>query len=259
MTLDEYLVNPLGKANAVMSTALREATKLQYSQKFDNILLRENGKINFYTYRDKKNNIYWIHVKVPSEVVPKFYYDVVFKFFQDSKVKVTHYDLKKWQVNFFSNDPAFVYTYENAYKEKGLIIKELIPKMSKTALKYKAKEKNPTELIYYSKILYFGILFCQQRDILTTTRLFEAPEYNNQQLLQNIEDTDKIIEKRQEEGNKISKKKKIEVDENTARKLKQYGILDGENAAQRFVMKATKVPTIKKTKAINKTKSIKKK
>ena len=259
MTLDEHLINPLGRANAVMSTALREATKLQYSQKFDNILLRENGKIQYYTYRDRKNNIYWIHVKVPSEAVNKFYYDVVFKFYQDSKVKVTHYDLKKWQVNFFSNDPAFVYTYEHTYKDKGLFIKELIPKASKTALKYKAKEKNPTDLVYYSKILYFGILFCQQREILSTTRLLEAPEYNNKDLLANIQDTDKVIEKRQEEEKKISHKKKIEIDAGTAKKLKQYGVLDNENAAHRFVMKANKVPTVRKTKAVNKVKNIKKK
>ena len=81
MTLEQYIKNPMGKNNAVMSAALRETIKKQYDVKFHNVLLRENGKIDFRLYKNKDANTYYIHVKVPSETCENFYYDVVLKFF----------------------------------------------------------------------------------------------------------------------------------------------------------------------------------
>jgi hypothetical protein len=85
LTFDQYIANPLGKRNAVMSSITRESIRANYTNRFNNILLRENGIINYYTYKSSTND-YIIHIKIPSELVKKFYYDVVIRFYTDSKV-----------------------------------------------------------------------------------------------------------------------------------------------------------------------------
>ena len=121
MTLEEYIANPMGKNNATFTPLMRESVKKSYKAKFDNVMLRENGKIGYYLYKDNKNNAYYIHLKIPSEVIENFYYDVVFKFFTSSDQDTGGgKNLEKYQVQFFSNDPAFVYTYAYVFAHNDL-------------------------------------------------------------------------------------------------------------------------------------------
>ena len=78
--MEQYILNPALKSNAVLNAATRELIKKSYQQKFDNIMLRENGKVTYYLFHEPKKQIYWAYIKVPSEVVDHFYYDVIFKF-----------------------------------------------------------------------------------------------------------------------------------------------------------------------------------
>ena len=50
MTFRQYIDNPLGKRNAVFSQ--RDMYKNLYTDKFDKLLLREAGKIDFALYYD---------------------------------------------------------------------------------------------------------------------------------------------------------------------------------------------------------------
>ena len=56
MTFDQYIANPLGKRNAVLSAITRESIRKDYTNRFNNILLRENGIINYTTYKSKEND-----------------------------------------------------------------------------------------------------------------------------------------------------------------------------------------------------------
>lgn len=209
MTLEQYILNPMGKSNAVLNATAREAIRSNYIKKFDAILLRENGKINYTFYYDSKKNEYWAHVKVPSEVVPKFYYDVVLKFYTNAKVSAGGENLNKYFVKFFSNDPAFVYTYAYVFAHNNLLVTELSPKMSKRALKKAPVEKNPTKNVGYVKAIYFAFLFLSQRGLLNITRVkAESKPLDIRKLLSSIEDADTVIAKRQEEGERIEKKRK---------------------------------------------------
>ena len=125
MTLEQYITNPMGKNNAVLSSIVRETIRRDYTQRFNNILLRENGKIIYFLYKDSKNNSYYAHIRVPSEVISNFYYDTVIKFFTDASVKDAGRSLEKYYTQFYSNDPAFVFTYANTFLGNGLFIKEL--------------------------------------------------------------------------------------------------------------------------------------
>lgn len=223
MTFEQYINNPMGKNNAVLNANAREIMRKNYSAKFDNILLREHGKIEYYLYNDSKRNTYWVHIKVPSEVCKDFYYDVVLKFYADASIEDGGKDLFKYKVNFYSNDPSFVYTYAHVFLKNGLFIKELSSKMSKDALRKQAKEKNPGNNVGYVKSLYFAYLIMKNRNLNKISKFnSESKDLDPRYLLSQIENADEKIRKRQEEGEKYSKRKKIQVDKSTLNNMKKY-------------------------------------
>ena len=252
LTFNDYIRNPMGKNNAVMTASMREMMRTRYKHKFDNILLRENGKIEFYLYENSSDNTYWIYVKIPSEVVKKFYYDTVIKFSTNQKKLNAGRNLFDYNVQFFSNDPAFVYTYANVFLQKDLFINELKSKMSEKAIKDLPKEKNPDNNIGYVKSIYFVYLLMQNRNFnnLTIFNRF-SEKLDIELLLNNIEDADIKIQERQEEGKKVSKKKKLVVDKDTYKTLKSMGV-----TSDRLVTTTTK--KVKKIKNVNTSKKIKK-
>lgn len=256
MTFEQYIANPMGKNNSVLNSMAREAMRTVYTNKFHNVLLKENGNINYYLYKDSKNNIYYAHIKIPSEVIKGFYYDTVIKFYADTSVKELGLNLEKYYVQFFSNDPAFVYTYTHAFIENGLFIKELSSKMSKEAIQKKAVEKNPNNDNGYVKSIYFAYLFLKERGLMQKVRWGEAQELDIKQLISNITHADDKIFDRQEEEAKRNKRKKIVVDKGTARTIKKYGVSDA--ASERLITTTSKVKGVKKIAALNSSKNIKK-
>jgi hypothetical protein len=266
MTFDEYILNPMGKNNAVLSALTRETIRKDYSHRFDNILLRENGKIEYYLYHDEKTNAYYAHIKVPSEVVKDFYYDTIIKFYRDASLGIKEEsNLFKYQAQFFSNDPAFVYTYAYVFRKHNLFIPELASKMSREALKEAAKEKNPGENVGYVKSLYFAYLVMENRGLNKLNRFnAESEPLMASNFLATIMDADEKIEIRQREGAKVSKRKKIRIDDKTLKNIQRQA---GENSTfDRLEVKSTKkVKNIqsknasKNTKKTGKTRIVKKK
>lgn len=258
MTLEDYIANPMGKNNATFTPFMREMIKKRYSGKFNNVMLREKGKMDFYLYKDSKNNCYYAHIKVPSEVINNFYYDTVFKFYTDSNSDTEGgKNLEKYQVRFFSNDPAFVYTHAHTFIEKGLFINELSICMSKEAIRKKAVEKNPTDSVGYVKSIYFAYLYMKQRGLFKTISYGAAEPYNARIVASRIMFTDQKIALREEEERKRDKKKKLVIDNDLARKIEKIGISD--EAKQRLVTTTKKTAKIQNTKAINVVKKTKKK
>ena len=135
-----------------------------YKQRFEKVMLRVNGKIDHNFYTDGDN--YFILLRVPSEVVPNFTYEVVFKFIPKTGDAKHAKDLKNYEVRFFSNDPAFTFTYAHTYIEYGLLVEELENKLSTEVIKQKPKERNPFGVVNFAKILYFGFLYIKQHGYL---------------------------------------------------------------------------------------------
>ncbi|MFA7156870.1 MAG: hypothetical protein WC123_04175, partial [Bacilli bacterium] len=158
MTYDEYIQNPMGIKNSVISN--REMYRSLYVGKLDKILVREVGKVKYFLYKDKNN--FYVHMKVPSEVVDRFYYDTVIQFYTDKSELVASRTLNDYYVNFYSNDPSFVFTFAHAFIKNDIFIKDLEPKMSKLAIKKNADIKNPTNQVGYVKSLYFEYLLMKQ-------------------------------------------------------------------------------------------------
>ena len=60
-----------------------------YMNKLDKIMVRENGKAEYHLFKDK-GELYYAYIKVPSEVIENFYYDVIIEFRQPDKDKKIH-------------------------------------------------------------------------------------------------------------------------------------------------------------------------
>ena len=252
MTFDQYIANPLGKRNAVLSAITRESIRKDYTTRFNNILLRENGLINYYKYKDTNNN-YIIHIKIPSETVKKFYYDVVIRFFADENVSDAGRLLDRYYFQVFSNDPAFVFTHAYVFKKNDLFFQDLKTKMGQRPLKEAPNITNPTKELAYVKSIYFAYLFLKNRNLFRIIAWADAEEYSKKKLLSNVMSADEKIALRQEEGKKIDRKKKIILDKQTAKRLHNIKGLSDE-AKDRIVTTTSKAPTVRRTKAINSTK-----
>lgn len=204
MTFQQYIDNPMGKHNAVFSQ--RDLFKQLYTEKFDKVFLREAGKIDFTLYVDNKKDRYVAHIKVPSETVKDFYYDAVILFYTNDAAKRSSPSLQDYYVKFFSNDPAFVFTYLRVFLKNDLFLEDLKPKSSKLALKKDPKEKNPYEVPGYSKILYFAYLFMKTKNLFSKSMYTSyGMPYSESRLVQSVMHTDEKIALRQELGEKQRK------------------------------------------------------
>lgn len=256
MTFDEYVVNPMGRSNAVMSAVARESQRNSYKRRFDNLLLRENGRIDYLMYKSD-NEVYFIHIKIPSETVNDFYYDVVIKFMGDVGTAAGLKTLDRYQVQFYSNDPAFVYTYAYVFKKVGLLIPELEPRMAKKALNTPAEEKNPYNQVGYVKTIYFAYLFMKYNGLFNKVKFTAAPKFSKRLLLSNVENADEKIRKRQELGEELKRRKKTTVSRSYNKAKNE---LAPKGSSSTLQVSATKKVGVANNKAgnVKKTKSAKK-
>lgn len=243
ITYTQYINNPLGEKSSVITN--RGMYQKLYRDKLDKILLREGGKVKYNLYKSKNN--YYIHFKIPSEVINKFYYDTIIEFYTDDGIKAKSSSLKDYYVRFYSNDPAFVYTFGHAFIKNKLFIEDLLPKMTKEARDLVAKEKNPKNLVGYVKSLFFAFLLIGDYGLFSKTLYDKTGQsYNKNKLLKEVEHAKDKIKKRQEEEEKLRKQKRRE-SQNSSR-------FDNRNIAT----KSSKISNIvTRTKTVSSTKTVK--
>lgn len=241
MTFDDYIQNPMGRENAVISN--RSMYRDLYKAKLDKILVRENGKIEHKCYSIGLK--YMCYLKIPSEVVPDFYYDVLIEFTPPKKL-VHGGSLKDFNVKFYSNDPSFVYTFAHAFIKNNLFITAYADKMSKEAIEKVAKEKNPGNQVGYVKSLYFAYLFMQSRGLFNKLRYVDI--YSEAAVKKQVMHADEKIKARQEAASAKSKKASRE------RKVQKSEIEDDKNQLVRnvpFMRKSTPTGNINKTTSVS--------
>ena len=249
MTFTQYINNPMGTANAVMSNRTMYANL--YKEKFNKVMVRENGKISYKTYRGKSK--FYIHLKIPSETIKSFYYDIVLEFTPPKDKKITPSSLKDYNVRFYSNDPAFVFTFAHAFIHHGLFINDLKDKMSNEAIKEKAKIKNPSNQIGYVKTLYFAYLYMSERNLFNKLKYVE--KYNESVMKSNIEDANDKINQRMKGGEIIKSRHKRDIE-----KLKDINKKRGimQDAAFKAALITNKVRDTKVSKMVKSSGTIKK-
>ena len=199
VTFDSYIANPAGKSASAVTN--KDMYKNMYTEKFNSVLAREQGKLSFKVYSSNKTSedAYFIHIKMPSENRTGIYYDTVIKLFTKDKEARESLNIKDYQVQFYSNDQAFVYTFCHAFNKYNLFIKELSSKMSKEALTKRAKTKNPNDSIWYVKSFYFAYLFMVKENLFSKEVLDEiAKPYHQNELLKDISSFEEKMAERNE-------------------------------------------------------------
>ena len=260
MTFQQYVDNPMGKKNAVFSQ--KDIYKSQYTKRFDILYLREAGEIKYTLYKNKKNDTFYAHIKIPSEVIPKFYYDVVIKFETNDNGLRASNSLKGYDVRFFSNDPAFVFTFEYVFHKNDMFVDELSPRASKLALKRFPKEKNRFGIPGYVKSIYFAWIFMNRKNLFSKYLYDQVGQpYNLKLLLDSIEDTDVKIADRQEKGIDLEKKKaklrRAKNDAEISSAKARQAALNGANNSDTHRIKITdKTKTVKPVSSIKKIKNV---
>lgn len=241
MTFDQYIQNPMGISNAVFSN--RNMYRNLYISKLDKILVREMGKVDYTLYKSKSK--YYVYMKIPSEAITKFYYDVVIEFSEPKEKKLLDSTISNYNVRFYSNDPSFVFTFAHAFIKNKLFITELKDVMSPEAIKKAAVEKNPSNQVGYVKSLYFAYLIMKRENIFNKKKFILAKDINWENLIQSITPADLKIAQRQE-AIKIQ----------AAEKKKARAKLEKEiaKAIQKDIPYATKA--VKQVGAINMTKKM---
>lgn len=247
MTFDQYIQNPMGVKNAVISN--REMYRTMYTEKLNKILVRESGKVVYYLY--KSNKKYYAYLKIPSEVVPNFYYDVIIEFSEPKDgIKITDRTLRNYEARFYSNDPSFVFTFTHAFIKNGMFLDSFKDKMSKEAVKQNADEKNPTNQIGYVKSLYFAYLIMNQRGLFN--KILYVERYVERNLKSMVMDASEKITRRQQEGENLRKKNKKDKNEINRRRSRENIKSDETPIAHRVssIAHTRKVGTIKKTNTV---------
>lgn len=249
MTFKQYIENPLGKRNAVFSQ--RDMYKALYSDKFDKLFLREAGKINFKMYYDD-NDKFYIHIKIPSEGIKNFYYDAVIMFYTNDAAVHSQPTLENYNVKFFSNDPAFVFTYLRVFLKNDLFFEDLKVKSSKLALKEDPKQTNPYQIPGYSKILYFTYLFMKMKNLFAKYMYKTyGSKYNKKDFLKKVMHTDEKIALREELGKKEAAEKRKEEIKERKEELKR------DNIQKNVSKSSNKIGLVKSTKSVKSTSSVK--
>lgn len=254
MSFDKYIDNPSGEASVVTN---RNMYKQMYQTKFDRILMRENGKVTYELYcANDANDSHYVYLKIPSEVISGFYYDVVVQLYTTDNRRKHSVSLREHQVRFYSNDPAFVYTFAHSFKVNDLFISDLERKMSQKALRFRAETKNPKDNVWYVKSLYFAYLAMEKYGLLTRSKFEQnAKKYNKNLLLGSIMQAEEKVKLRQELGERQEREKRKEIQEKKEKQqTKQPSNMSTKVST---VTRTSKVSN--KSKATKTTKSIKRK
>lgn len=250
ITYTQYINNPLGEKNSVITN--RGMYQKMYRDKLDKILLREGGKVKYTLYRDKDK--YYVHFKIPSEVIDKFYYDTIVEFYTTDAIKAKSASLKDYYVRFYSNDPAFVYTFAHAFIKNDIFIKDLESKMTRESVKNVAKEKNPKNLVGYVKSLFFAYLLLGDYGLFSKT-LYDntAEKYSKTKLLKTVDHAKDKIKDRQEAEEK-ERKKRARENNNSGRFSSKQASTSTTNT--RGISKTKSVTSTNRTKTVRRSKKI---
>ena len=186
MTFDEYISNPTGSRSRMVGE--KETARAVYNDKYNKMMLLCAGQINYILWKDEPRR-YVIYIQMPSESLKKLTYDVFIEFTATDDVEFRIGKLDAYKVRFFSNDPNFTFTYAYAFNKRGLIIPELVHKISPRALKEAPHTTNPNELAGYVKSIYFAYIFMKNKGLFNKLMWLDAapiskmPSWANQYVM----------------------------------------------------------------------------
>ena len=206
LTLEEYLINPMGKDASVMM--IRDL-KPKLDEAYSNLHSRIRG--SYYIYQKK----YLIaHIRIPSGSVAELYYDVIIQINIDD---IRDKKINDLQFRVFSNCPSFVFTYAKLFNDKKLLCTWTTDKYNPEVLRKAPVIRNPYDLISYEKSLYLTIKYLLNggRNNIEILKSVATEIDNYTPILNNITKADDVLTKYA----RIKKAKKLQ--ENKLKELKE--------------------------------------
>lgn len=251
MTFKEWVTNPSGKGSAVMST--KQMYRDLYDKKLNLLVLKEGNDFKYTLYKSKDERAFYIHIKIPSEVVSKFYYDVVIMFYTINPAYAVGTTLNHYDMKVFSNSPDFMFTHAHAYLKQGLLFEDMSSKLPKESLRNVAKERNPKDEIGYIKSIYFTYMIMLQRNLFGKVSYRTAKIYNKKEVLNNVMACEEKAQLRQSEESKMKAEKRREKDLERRKENEQRNV--GKTVGQSTHIASSKkvgtVPVSKKAKYVS--------
>lgn len=214
MTFQQFLQNPTGPYSAFFGK--RENIKQDLNSRFYTLLGNTKNK-DFDCRTYKKDNAYYFHIKIPSEKYKTILYDVVIKLVPQDTAVLMENTLKNYNLQFFSNSPAFVYTYAYVSKKDKLLLPFLEKKLNKQALTKPPTVKNPIEIYGFEKSIYFALLYIEYKNyhIKSAIPLEMQKNFKELSIVSDCKHSDDImkeynLEKQKEKARKDAEKRKLQ-------------------------------------------------
>lgn len=189
ITFKQYISNPTGGRSRIVGE--EQLARQTYSKKYDQVMLKVAGNIEYWLFKVPDGRKYYLYVKVPSESIEKLTYDTVIEFYTQDDVNTKSQKLDNYYIKFFSNDPNFLFTYAYTFNQHGLIIPELKSKIEKVFFSEKPKVTNPNKTIGYVKSFYFVYLLYESANLAFKHMWVNAKRYNKNELYSMIMDSEK--------------------------------------------------------------------
>lgn len=242
MTFAQFLQNPTGPYSSFFGK--RENIKLDLEQRYNQLLSKQkprnpSGFIKNIYLENKKD--YYFVFSIPSEKFDSLYYDVVIRFFPKTTAVAAESTLLNYNIQFFSNSPAFVYTYAYISNKDKLLIPFLKGKLNKLSLTQAPTVKNPVEIYGFEKSIYFSLLYIKSNGLHVKSMLSSKVEKFNQG---NIKKSCRKSDEIQELYNNEKMKEKIKKD-NLKKENKKTKIENNNNVIRERNEKRNKVITPK--------------
>ena len=229
MTLKEYLTNPLGKGDSSLPGGKLVMRSME--EKYFKLDQKKGRDIKLTPYYDGYSGDVYMHIIIPSETERDNTYDVVIRFFDQSKSHKMDLSIANYDVQFFTNDPSFVYTHAYVYREYGLLIAFLEDKLGKEALTKPPVVRNQFEVVSYDKYLFFGAKYVLDGKNLLNKAMLQmtAKPFSAKLLYRNVRSAKKIMEEYEIAEGKLRQDKKYKKDQEnkSSRKPKKLSIDSG--------------------------------
>lgn len=252
MKIQEYMKNPAGKGAVLPG---RDIFIQNYDYRYQVLSKEKDFEMNIYT----QDNCVYYHILVPSEgEYRENNYDVVIKFKPSGMGNKLDGSYKQYELEFFSNSPAFAYTYAYVAKLNGYLIQELMNKYDEKILTYPPTSRNPGLMFNFEKSIYFACKYLlSDNQFLLKSYVKSHSKKLTKNILKEIRTVSKIEEEYKSEKNKKEERELKELKKNMENKSGVKSINKKEVQTNINVIKK-KVATKKKTNTITPIKKKKK-
>lgn len=163
MTFKEIMQNPTGRGTGMV--AARYSIIDNLNMRSETLLAKKD--IQFRVFSD--DEAFVVQFKVPSEQEEyKIEYDVVIRFIPTNAESRS---LSGYQVQLFSNSPAFSFTYAYVINERDWLVPELSGKFERQFTSTPPRERNPEEIYGFEKSIYFSLFLLRHRNVTFLSQL----------------------------------------------------------------------------------------